>query len=49
MISFYSFLAFGIVLTVIHNEEAVSFVTKEQNDSSNFSFQVWFFQFYKVS
>lgn len=33
------FLAFGIVLTVTHGEEAVSLLTKEQNDgSSNFSF-----------
>lgn len=35
------FLAFVIVLTVTHGEEAVSLLTKEQNDgSSNFSSQV---------
>lgn len=35
------FWAFSIVLTVTHSDEAVSFLTKEQNDgSSNFSSQV---------
>ena len=35
------FLAFVIVLTVTHGEEAISLLTKEQNDgSSNFSSQV---------
>lgn len=41
MINFYSFFGIGIVLTVTHGEETVSFLTKEQNDgSSNFSPQV---------
>ena len=43
MINFFFtlFLAFVIVLTVTHGEEAISLLTKEQNDgSSNFSSQV---------